>query len=116
MKNRYGVDVSYFRKELDALSRSLQNRPPEELARYLKTLAKVAEPVNTGHSIKCVSQNFIHLEPGIKFKDRIFENMKAGDKITVTLAGKTRTATGCKYTEMEIEPVKRKKLSRIIEL
>lgn len=41
MKNRYGVDVPYFKKELKALLRSLDNRTPEELQRYLLTLSKV---------------------------------------------------------------------------
>ena len=40
--NRYGVDVGYFRRELAALSASLGDRPPDELARYLQTLAATA--------------------------------------------------------------------------
>jgi len=43
-KNRYGVDVAYFRKELDCLKGTLDNRPPEELGRYLRRLSKVADP------------------------------------------------------------------------
>lgn len=42
--NRYGVDVSYFTKELAALSRSLDDRTPDELHRYLLRLADVALP------------------------------------------------------------------------
>lgn len=45
MTNRYGVDTNYFQKELAALSRSLENRTPEELYRYLMALANVAKPI-----------------------------------------------------------------------
>jgi hypothetical protein len=45
MTNRYGVDVAYFTKELAALSKSLENRTPDELHRYLLRLADVAKPV-----------------------------------------------------------------------
>jgi hypothetical protein len=44
MNNRYGVDVSYFSKELKSLIKSLPNRTPEELWRYLQVLAKIVEP------------------------------------------------------------------------
>lgn len=44
MNNRYGVDVPYFTKELAALSRSLDDRTPDELHRYLLRLADVALP------------------------------------------------------------------------
>lgn len=43
MKNRYGVDVDYFKKELQSLIRSLPDRTPEELYRYLCVLSRVAE-------------------------------------------------------------------------
>jgi len=42
MKNRYGVDVAYFRKELTKLARDLDNYTPMELARYFETLSDVA--------------------------------------------------------------------------
>jgi hypothetical protein len=45
MKNRYHVDIDYFKKELAALSQSLENRTPEELQRYLMKLADVAKPI-----------------------------------------------------------------------
>lgn len=41
--NRFGVDCEYFRKELTRLYHSLNNRPADELARYLRTLANAAE-------------------------------------------------------------------------
>ena len=44
MLNRYGVDVDYFRRELRMLSLSLDDRPPDELYRYLMRLAKTAAP------------------------------------------------------------------------
>jgi hypothetical protein len=44
MTNRYGVDVAYFTKELAMLSRSLDDRTPEELERYLLRLSEVAKP------------------------------------------------------------------------
>lgn len=48
MPNRYGVDVDYFKKELATLSRSLENRTPDELRRYLNNLANVvATPILT---------------------------------------------------------------------
>ena len=42
--NRYGVDVNYFSKELKRLEKSLVYRPPDELYRYLLSLAKIVEP------------------------------------------------------------------------
>jgi hypothetical protein len=45
MTNRYGVDVAYFKKELAALSRSLPDRTPDELARYFMTLHNIALPI-----------------------------------------------------------------------
>jgi hypothetical protein len=45
--NRYGVDVPYFTKELAALSRSLPDRTPDELYRYLICLSKVAKPLKS---------------------------------------------------------------------
>jgi hypothetical protein len=39
MNNRFGLDVAYYRKELKALSDSLVDRTPEELNRYLLTMA-----------------------------------------------------------------------------
>ena len=44
MNNRFGVDVSYFSKELKRLEKSLQNRTRDELHRYLVSLAKIVEP------------------------------------------------------------------------
>lgn len=41
MNNRFGVDVDYFRRELKALSDSLDDRPPDELHTYLRTLADI---------------------------------------------------------------------------
>jgi hypothetical protein len=49
--NRYGVDVPYFKKELAALSKSLPDRTPKELYRYLIALSKVALP--TGGDDDC---------------------------------------------------------------
>lgn len=43
-ENRYGVDVAYFRSELSKLADSLMDRPADELARYLQTLADAAKP------------------------------------------------------------------------
>jgi hypothetical protein len=43
MNNKYGVDVPYFTKELAALSRSLPDRTPDELERYLLRLSEVAK-------------------------------------------------------------------------
>ena len=43
MKNRYGVDENYFRKELTFLLNSLSNRTPEELYRYFMVLARTVE-------------------------------------------------------------------------
>lgn len=47
VNNRYGVDVPYFIKELAALSRSLSDRTPDELNRYLLRLAEVAKPLKS---------------------------------------------------------------------
>lgn len=38
------LDVDYFRKELTMLLNTLDNRSPEELTRYLRRLADVADP------------------------------------------------------------------------
>jgi hypothetical protein len=45
MTNRYGVDVAYFKKELAALSKSLPDRTPDELARYFIVLHNIALPI-----------------------------------------------------------------------
>lgn len=43
-KNRYGVDVSYFRKTINReLNRSLSNFKPDELARVLARLSVTAD-------------------------------------------------------------------------
>ena len=55
MKNRYGVDVSYFRNELIKLNESLENRPPEELHRYLLKLVEVAS--TNSQSAPCANGN-----------------------------------------------------------
>jgi len=44
MTNRFGVDTEYFKRELAVLSKSLPNRTPDELYRYLIRLANVAMP------------------------------------------------------------------------
>jgi hypothetical protein len=44
MNNRYGIDVSYFKKELTSLSESLPDRTKEELYNYLTTLANIVKP------------------------------------------------------------------------
>jgi len=41
MINRYGVDISYFRRELDSLKNSLGDRTPDELYNYLVRLANI---------------------------------------------------------------------------
>lgn len=43
-ESRFGLDVGYFKRELKKLSASLDNRPPDELSRYLIRLANVATP------------------------------------------------------------------------
>lgn len=43
MENKYGVDVAYFRKELNLLKRSLPNRTKSELYRYLIKLAEIVK-------------------------------------------------------------------------
>jgi hypothetical protein len=40
------VDVDYFKRELSALKKSLDDRPADELERYLLRLADVAKPAN----------------------------------------------------------------------
>jgi hypothetical protein len=42
--NHHGVDVDYFKKELQFLLDSLANRSSDELARYLQTLAAIVTP------------------------------------------------------------------------
>jgi len=44
MTNSWGVDASYFRRELKSLLRTLDNRTPGELYRYFLALADVALP------------------------------------------------------------------------
>jgi len=43
--NRYGVDTEYFKKELVKLTKSLPDRPADELYNYLMALAKVAKVI-----------------------------------------------------------------------
>lgn len=59
LKNRYGVDVSYFKRELNSLSKSLPNRTPEELHRYLLRLADVVKPLETKEKIKMSNEKNI---------------------------------------------------------
>jgi hypothetical protein len=54
MNNKYGVDVSYFKKELSALSMSLSDRTPDELSRYLVCLSEVAKPLEAEEHHKTV--------------------------------------------------------------
>jgi len=54
VNNRYGVDVPYFKKELAALSRSLPDRTPDELSRYLIRLSEVAKPLENKERRKTV--------------------------------------------------------------
>jgi len=42
--NKYNVDTEYFQRELTALLRTLPDRKPAELRRYLERLADVALP------------------------------------------------------------------------
>lgn len=44
MTNSWGVDASYFRRELKSLLRTLDNRTSGELYRYFLALADVALP------------------------------------------------------------------------
>ena len=43
MINRYGVDTSYFRKNLKLLQRDIDNYRPDELARALARLSITAD-------------------------------------------------------------------------
>jgi hypothetical protein len=56
MSNRYGVDTEYFNKELKTLAKSLGDRTPEELERYLKRLADVAKVTNKPKKIVSTRQ------------------------------------------------------------
>jgi hypothetical protein len=68
MNNRYGVDVPYFTKELASLSRSLDDRTPDELHRYLLRLADVALPSVKGKdsndNLKCINIKCHHASFG----------------------------------------------------
>jgi len=46
MKNRFNVDVDYFKKEFNQLLLKVDNQTPEELERYLICLSKVAKIEN----------------------------------------------------------------------
>lgn len=43
MENRYGLEISYFSKELEKLKKSLPNITPYELYRWLSVLGDVAK-------------------------------------------------------------------------
>jgi hypothetical protein len=66
--NRYGVDADYFRRELASLSASLDNRPAEELARYLRTLADAAapqpEPAGAGVDLEAIEARLKEAKEG----------------------------------------------------
>jgi hypothetical protein len=53
MENPFGVDVAYFKKELESLLSTLNNRTPDELSRYLNCLADVASPVKSNTLLPC---------------------------------------------------------------
>jgi len=67
MTNRFGVDTEYFKRELAVLSKSLPNRTPDELYRYLIRLANVAMPPKSelAESQNSTSTNK-HMEQGLK--------------------------------------------------
>ncbi len=44
MKNRYGVDTSYFRKLFNRELQNLADYKPDELARVLARMSKTADP------------------------------------------------------------------------
>lgn len=62
MKNNYGIDVDYFKKELEMLKQSLPSRTPDELYRYLMCLANVAKPEENHSSKRQV--NAMVIQPG----------------------------------------------------
>ncbi|WP_282366432.1 hypothetical protein [Pseudomonas sp. PS02290] len=43
-KNRFGLDMDYFRRRLNRLSRDLADFPPDEAARELARMARTADP------------------------------------------------------------------------
>ena len=52
MKNRYGVDVDYFKKNLDMVIRDIDNYTPDELSLAFHRLSEVAS--NTIHKYEIV--------------------------------------------------------------
>ena len=44
MRNRYGLDSSYIKKNINRFIRDINNYTPAEAARLLARLSKVADP------------------------------------------------------------------------
>lgn len=63
MNNRYGVDTSYFRRKLQLVIRDIENARPDELARCLLRLARVA------NAEVFAGDEFADLYPGYREKN-----------------------------------------------
>jgi len=106
MYNRFGVDVDYFKKELSALSKSLDNRPPDELARYLSVLADCAKR-STVDNASVISPSTDNSDKGEC--DRIILR-KIGDDVDVSLEKQ------CSFTDVEVYEILERALNKWKEM
>ncbi|MHC9290783.1 hypothetical protein, partial [Pseudomonas aeruginosa] len=91
-RNRYGVDAHYFNKNLQRILRDFESFTPDELARSLIILAKVAdEKVVAQHSVPEASEQ--EKEQGWNIDYRFVE------RVTDLAASRTEYTTSMEATE-----------------
>jgi len=76
--NQWGVDVSYFSRELDALKKSLPNCPPAELYRYLLRLAAIVEPAQA----QATADNIAMVEIALVLRDLVIASTEGVEQRT----------------------------------
>ncbi|UTL98253.1 hypothetical protein [Pseudomonas aeruginosa] len=75
-RNRYGVDAHYFNKNLQRILRDFENFTPDELARSLIILAKVADEKVVAQAQHSVPEGWMLVECGIWTQEQVDEMQK----------------------------------------
>ncbi len=75
-RNRYGVDAHYFNKNLQRILRDFESFTPDELARTLISLAKVADDKVVAQAQHSVPEGWMLVECGIWTQEQVDEMQK----------------------------------------
>ncbi|HHM4835762.1 TPA: hypothetical protein ACRNK7_000573 [Pseudomonas aeruginosa] len=75
-RNRYGVDAHYFNKNLQRILRDFESFTPDELARSLIILAKVADEKVVAQAQHSVPEGWMLVECGIWTQEQVDEMQK----------------------------------------